>query len=53
MTARRLVEILKCAIIAYEFELEQQDYEDEKELHRVLLNEFGMTQTEYELITKA
>ena len=47
MTTERLQSILKNAIIAYEFELEQQDYPTEEELHVVLLNEFGMTEEEY------
>lgn len=39
--------ILRNAIVAYEFELEQQDYETEEDLHDVVLNEFGMTDEEY------
>lgn len=52
MNRQRALEILKNAIIAYEFELEQQDYETEEELHQVVLNEFGMTESEYEYIFK-
>ena len=43
----RYKNILRRAIIAYEFELENQDYETEAELHAVVLNEFGMTDEEY------
>lgn len=50
MDNNRLKEILRNAIKAYEFELEQQDYETEEEEHRVLLNEFGMTEREYQKI---
>ncbi len=46
----RYQNILRRAIIAYEFELEQQDYETETELHAVVLNEFGMTEEEYNYI---
>ena len=52
MTTERLQSILKNAIIAYEFELEQQDYETEEEIHTVLLNEFDMTEIEYKIIMK-
>ena len=34
MTTERLQSILKNAIIAYEFELEQQDYPTAEELHQ-------------------
>ena len=47
---KRLKGIIKNAIIAYEFELEQQDYETPEEEHNVLLNEFGITQEEYDNI---
>lgn len=50
MNRQRALEILKNAIIAYEFELEGQDYETEEELHQVVLNEFGMTETEYQYV---
>ena len=50
MTGERLCEILKSAIIAYESELENQDYPSEEELHSVVLNEFGMTQEEYQSV---
>jgi hypothetical protein len=46
----RYKNILRNAIVAYEFELENQDYETEKELHAVVLNEFGMTDEEYNYI---
>jgi hypothetical protein len=46
----RYKNILHNAIIAYEFELEQQEYETEEELHAVVLNEFGMTDEEYKNI---
>ena len=52
MTTERLQSILKNAIIAYEFELEQQDSETEEEIHTVLLNEFDMTEIEYKIIMK-
>jgi hypothetical protein len=42
--------IIRNAIVAYEFELEQQDYETEEALHAVVLNEFGMTDEEYKEI---
>lgn len=47
MNEKRLIEILQNAIIAYEDELDNQDYNSEEELHEVLLNEFGMTHDEY------
>ncbi len=50
MNKQKALEILKRAIVAYEFELEQQDYETEEELHQVVLNEFGMTKEEYEYV---
>ena len=43
----RYENILHRAIVAYEFELEQQDYETEEDLHDVVLSEFGMTEEEY------
>lgn len=46
----RYTKILRNAIVAYEFELENQDYETEKELHVVVLNEFDMTDEEYRYI---
>ena len=46
----RYENILRRAIVAYEFELENQDYETEAELHAVVLNEFGMTDEEYNYI---
>lgn len=52
MDGNRLLSILKNAIVAYEFELEQQDYETEEELHKVVLNEFGMTENEYNYVFK-
>lgn len=52
ISAERLLTILKNAIVAYEFELEQQDYETEEELHKVILNEFGMTENEYSYVFK-
>ena len=50
MTKERLLKILYNAIIAYESELDNQDYESEEELHDVLLNEFEITDDEYEKI---
>ena len=52
MNRKRLLSILKNAIVAYEFELEQQDYETEEELHKIVLNEFGMTENEYNYVFK-
>ena len=52
LSEKRLRQILRHAIIAYESELDNQDYESEEELRRVLLNEFSMTQAEYKAITK-
>lgn len=49
----RLIEIIQSAINAYEFELEQQGYESEEEEHRVLLNEFQMTEEEYQWIKRS
>lgn len=46
----RYKNILHNAIVAYEFELENQDYETEADLHAVVLNEFGMTDEEYRCI---
>jgi hypothetical protein len=53
MDGNRLLSILKNAIVAYESELEQQDYETEEELHKVVLNEFGMTENEYNYVFKS
>lgn len=47
MTIERLKEIIRNAVIAYEFELDQQDYYTDEEMHKVLLNEFSMTDDEY------
>ena len=47
MNGRRMIAILHDAIMAYEFELEQQDYESAKKLHAVVLNEINMTENEY------
>lgn len=47
MSKERLKEILYHAIIAYEFELEEQDYSTAEALHEVVLNEFTMTEEEY------
>lgn len=47
MENKRLKEILKNAIIAYEHELEQQDYKDAECLHEVVLNELQITEKEY------
>lgn len=49
---KRLIQILRHAILAYECELDNQDYESEEELHKVLLNEFSMTDEEYKTINK-
>lgn len=50
MDNKRMKEILRNAIIAYEAELENQDYETEEKLHAVVLNEFSMTEKEYQEI---
>lgn len=47
MDNKRLKEILRNAICAYESELEEQDYDSAEELHRVVLHELGMTEREY------
>lgn len=47
MKNERLKEILKNAIIAYEYELEEQDYRSAECLHEVVLNELEMTEKEY------
>ena len=47
MDNKRLKEILRNAICAYESELEEQGYESAEELHRVVLHELGMTEREY------
>ena len=47
----RLKEILKHAIAAYVFELDEQDYYTDEELYAVLLNEFSMTEEEFQEIT--
>ena len=52
LSRKRLTQILRLAILAYECELDNQGYESEKELHRVLLNEFRMTEEEYRKISK-
>ena len=50
MNKKRLYRILKNAIVAYESELDSQGYESEEEMHKVLLNEFGMTEEDYQRI---
>lgn len=52
LSRKKLTQILRHAILAYECELDNQGYESEKELHRVLLNEFRMTEEEYRKISK-
>ena len=52
LSRKKLTQILRHAILAYECELDNQDYESEEELHRVLLNEFKMTEEEYRKISK-
>jgi hypothetical protein len=52
LSRKRLTQILRHAILAYECELDNQGYESEEELHRVLLNEFRMTEEEYRKISK-
>jgi DNA-binding protein Fis len=46
----RLREVLKHAITAYTFELDSQDYLTEAELYSVVLNEFQITNEEFEEI---
>ena len=53
LSPKRLTQILQCAIIAYESELDDQGYECEEELHKVLLNEFSMSEDEYQKISKS
>ena len=53
LSPKRLTQILRRAIIAYESELDDQDYESEEELHKVLLNEFSMSEAEYQRISKS
>ena len=43
----RMNTILHYAIMAYEFELEQQDYESAEDLHRTVLHELDITEDEY------
>ena len=52
LSEKRLKQILWHAILAYESELDNQGYESEAELHRVLLNEFSMTEEEYQAVNK-
>ena len=44
--------ILRNAIIAYEFELESQDYQSEDVIHAVVLNELEITEEEYREIMR-
>lgn len=48
----RLKYILRNAIIAYEFELESQDYQSEDVIHAVVLNELEITEEEYREIMR-
>lgn len=48
----RLKYILRNAIIAYEFELESQDYQSEDVIHSVVLNELEITEEEYREIMR-
>lgn len=50
LSYNRTTEILRNAILAYEFELEQQGYKTSADVHSVLLNEFGMTEDDYESV---
>ena len=45
-----LVRLLHNAIVAYEYELEQQDYPSAEELHAAVLNELSMTEQEYIMV---
>lgn len=53
LSPKRLTQILRRAMIAYESELDDQGYECEEELHKVLLNEFSMNEDEYQKISKS
>lgn len=53
LNPKRLTQILRRAIIAYESELDDQGYESEEELHKVLLDEFSMSEDEYQKISKS
>ena len=53
LSPKRLTQILRRAIIAYESELDDQGYECEEELHKVLLNEFSMSEDEYQRISRS
>ena len=48
MTFDKIKNIIWNAILAYEDELEQQGYDSPEELHKVVLNEFEMTEDEYQ-----
>jgi len=52
LTFKKAKEILKNAINAYESELDNQGYESELALHKVVLNEFGMGEEDYQEIMK-
>ena len=45
--SRKLVNISVEDASAYEFEIEQQGHKTEGELRAIVLNEFGMTDAEY------
>lgn len=47
MKKKRMYDILWHAIEAYNSELDSQGYENEESMHKVLLNEFNMTEKEY------
>ena len=53
LSPKRQMQILRHAIIAYESELDDQGYESEEELHKVLLNEFSMSEDEYQMISRS
>ena len=53
LSPKRQMQILRHAIIAYESELDDQGYESEDELHKVLLNEFSMSEDEYQMISRS
>ncbi len=46
----RLTEIIRNAVRAYVFELDQHDYDDDAEIFAVLLNQFEMTESEFNSI---
>lgn len=52
LSDKRMIELIKKFIPAYELILREQDYNSEEDLHKVVLNEFGMTEEEYKFFTQ-